>query len=374
MPDGGSDPLVDQYVVAMLYLDGDVYSGDVAVAGAAEALAKVQQQGTGRVFVTNNASRTPDSVANHLCRLGVPAEAGDVVTSAQAAAARLHERLPVGAHVLVVGGEGLVEAVTDAGLHPVASADERPQAVVQGFSPDLTWQLLMEACLEVRNGVPWVATNADATLPTPRGEGPGNGALVDVVRRVTGRDPGEVAGKPFGPIMEAARRRAGADQPLVVGDRLDTDIEAAHAAGMDSLLVLTGVTGVVALLAASPERRPTYVGADHTALLEPGHRPHERDGRWCCGAAEVRLTHGTRGGPTGLGRRVSLDLQVDGAPADRTRSGQHSSASVAQLLHAAAAACWQVLDEDTGAIERSQLLAEVRRTLSSWAAPLGWDR
>jgi HAD superfamily hydrolase (TIGR01450 family) len=349
-------PLAEQYDVAMLDLDGVVYRGDQAVTGAVDALAGALGRGMGRVFVTNNASRTPRTVAAQLTRLGVRADDADVVTSAQAAAGRLTQLLPVGSRVLVVGGDGLLEAVRERGLQPVGSAEDEPDAVVQGFSPTTTWQMLMEACVVVRAGRPWVVTNADATLPTPRGEGPGNGALVDVVRRVTGREPTEVTGKPFAPIMDEARRRRHARRPLVVGDRLDTDIEAAHAAGMDSLLVLTGVSRLDDLLDAPPARRPTFVAPDLAGLLRPGHAVRDEGGAWRCGDVAVCLS-ASEGAP-----QVRVDVTTHGGAA-----GDGDDVMAADVLHAGAAAWWSC-DEKT-----ESLRAQVRAALSPWAAPYGWD-
>jgi HAD superfamily hydrolase (TIGR01450 family) len=170
--------------------------------------------------------------------------------------------------VLVVGGAGLREPLRAHGLVPVASAEDQPVAVVQGWSPDLTWALLAEGAVAVRRGCRWVATNRDATLPSPRGPLPGNGAMVAAVAMATGVEP-EVVGKPGRALFDAAVRRTAAQRPLVIGDRLDTDIAGANAAGLDSLLVLTGVSGPDDLLAAAPERRPTYVGRDLSALRGP---------------------------------------------------------------------------------------------------------
>jgi glycerol 3-phosphatase-2 len=357
-------PLASLYDVALLDLDGVVYLGDMAVDGASEALARCERLGLRRVFVTNNASRTPRAVAGQLVGLGVPADADDVVTSAQAAAGRLQGLLASGARVLVVGGEGLVEAVRERGLTPVFSADDDPAAVVQGFSPTTTWQMLMEACVSVRSGRPWIVTNADATLPTPRGEGPGNGALVDVVRRAAHRDPDEVTGKPFAPIMVEALRRRPGERPLVVGDRLDTDIEAARAAGMDSLLVLTGVTGVAGLLQCPPKRRPTYVAADLGGLLEPGKRPSPHEGWWCCGDVAVRLCSGD-GATDGA---VDVDIAVSGELIGEGRAASLGARTTADLLHAGSAARWSWPDPS------ADVTARCRAALSPWAAPYGWDR
>jgi HAD superfamily hydrolase (TIGR01450 family) len=218
-------------------------------------------------YVTNNALRTPAAVAEHLTELGVPAEPADVITSAQAVARLIADQLPAGAPILVVGGEGLRVALRERGLVPVESADDEPVAVAQGYGgPDMTWGRFAEAAYAIARGVPWFASNTDLTIPSARGIAPGNGAAVEVVRIATGAEP-QVAGKPLPPMHRETVLRTGAERPLVVGDRLDTDIEGAFNGGVDSLLVLTGVTGAAQLVAAEPKHRPTYVDADLRGLL-----------------------------------------------------------------------------------------------------------
>jgi len=263
--------LRSRYDVLLLDLDGTVYRGAHAVPGAKEAL---DRDGSRLLYVTNNASRRPDDVAAHLRELGFRADRESVVTSSQAAARLLADRLPAGSRVLVVGTDALAEEIESVALVPVRSADAGPVAVVQGHSPDTGWRILAEATLAVRGGALWVATNVDSTLPTERGLVLGNGAMVSAVGAATGTDP-VVAGKPAAPLLEDAIRRGGARRPLVVGDRLDTDIEGAHAVGADSLLVLTGVSTVDDLLRARPEHRPTYVASSLASLDEDadGLRP-----------------------------------------------------------------------------------------------------
>jgi HAD superfamily hydrolase (TIGR01450 family) len=227
-------------------------------------------------FVTNNAARPPAAVADHLQRLGVPAQADEVITSAQAAAHYLAERLPAGAAVLVVGTTGLIEALSERGLRPVHSADDDPSAVVQGYSPDTDWRMLAEGAIAINRGVPWVATNLDPTVPSPRGALPGNGSLVAALRHATGVTP-VATGKPDPTMHRETVQRSGARTPLVVGDRLDTDIEGARRAGAGSLLVLTGVTDPVTLLAARPDHRPDLLSADAGGLLA-AHPPVTSDG------------------------------------------------------------------------------------------------
>lgn len=264
---GTAEPLASRYDVALLDLDGVVYLGPEAITGASAALANARDVGMRLTFVTNNASREPAAVAAHLNELDIPASADDVVTSSQAAVRLLVDQCGERATVLVVGSSALRATVERAGLRIVASADDRPDAVVQGYAPDVRYADLAEAALSVRAGAFWVATNADSTLPTPRGLMPGNGALVAAVATATGRQP-IVAGKPQLPLHAEAVRRSAATNPLVVGDRLDTDIEGANAADTDSLLVLTGVTGVADLINAAPQLRPTYISFDLAGLVD----------------------------------------------------------------------------------------------------------
>jgi glycerol 3-phosphatase-2 len=270
-----TDDLLSRHDVLLADLDGTLYSGPSAVPGAVEAVRGAAERGVRTVYVTNNASRRPSAVAEHLAELGFAASTEDVVASSQAAAAMLADQLPPGARVLVVGAEALAEEVTGRGLRVVAMEAD---AVVQGHSPDTGWPQLAEATVAVRAGALWVACNLDPTLPTERGPLPGNGAMVGVVRVATGREP-QVAGKPGPALLQEAARRSGAQRPLMIGDRLDTDIEGGRAAGMATLLVLTGISDAAELLAAPPELRPDYVAADLDGLtarpedLEFGQRP-----------------------------------------------------------------------------------------------------
>ncbi|MEU1799155.1 Haloacid Dehalogenase Superfamily Class (subfamily) IIA [Streptomyces sp. LaPpAH-199] len=266
-PSGSGTALNEAYDTALLDLDGVVYAGGEAIAYAVEALAEARAGGMHLAYVTNNALRTPDAVAEHLTELGVPAEPSDVITSAQAVARLVADQLPPGARVLAIGGEGLRVALRERGLVPVESADDDPAAVVQGYGgPDMAWGRFAEASYAVRRGLPWFASNTDLTIPSARGIAPGNGAAVEVVRIATGAEP-QVAGKPLPPMHRETVLRTGAERPLVVGDRLDTDIEGAFNGGVDSLLVLTGVTDAGLLLAAPPQHRPTYVDRDLRGLL-----------------------------------------------------------------------------------------------------------
>ncbi|MFF8865401.1 HAD hydrolase-like protein [Streptomyces sp. NPDC015139] len=293
-PEGSGRPLSEAYDTALLDLDGVVYAGGNAIAHAVDSLEAARSGGMHLAYVTNNALRTPDAVAGHLTELGIPTGAADVITSAQAVARLISEQVPAGARVLVIGGEGLRVALRERGLTPVESADDDPVAVVQGYGgPDLPWGRFAEASYAVARGVPWFASNTDLTIPSGRGIAPGNGAAVEVVRIATGAEP-QVAGKPLPPMHKETIIRTGAKRPLVVGDRLDTDIEGAFNGGVDSLLVLTGVTDGAQLLAAPPRHRPTYVDGDLRGLLAPQPEVTRdgdgfRCGEWTARAGTERL-------------------------------------------------------------------------------------
>jgi len=296
------EPLDAAYDVALLDLDGVVYIGGAAIPGAAEALRKAGAAGMRLAYVTNNASRTPAAVAALLTHLGVPAGPQDVVTSAQAAARLLAERLPAGAPVLVIGGIGLRMALRERGLRPVSTAADKPAAVVQGFAPGIGYSMLAQGGLAVAAGALFVASNGDLTIPGRSGIAPGNGSLVRVIATATGVEP-IVAGKPEPPLHHESVLRTGARHPLVVGDRLDTDIEGAHRVGADSLLVLTGVTGPAEAVLAPASQRPTYLAEDLAGLLEPHPGIEETGDGYSCGGWTARRD-GDHLELTGQGERI----------------------------------------------------------------------
>ncbi len=251
-------------------LDGVVYRGAEAIPHAVESINRASESCT-VAYITNNASRTPESVAQQLNELGLHATRDTVVTSPQAAVRLLSGLIPEGSRVLAVGGEGLRSELQLAGFEITESANDRPAAVIQGFSQDIGWTQLAEASYALQGDgveIPWVATNTDWTLPTARGLAPGNGTLVSAVHLAVGRLP-VVAGKPETPIFEEALARFGGEKPLFLGDRLDTDILGANRAGIDSVLVLTGVDNAKQVLAADSQSRPTYLLENLAGLHEP---------------------------------------------------------------------------------------------------------
>ncbi|BBX16584.1 HAD family hydrolase [Mycolicibacterium duvalii] len=254
--------LAQQHDCLLLDLDGTVFRGHQPTPGAVQTLAEV----AGRLlYVTNNASRGAAQVAEHLRELGFTAAPDDVVTSAQSAARLLAEQLPSGARVLVVGTDALAEEVRAVGLAPVRQWADEPSAVVQGHSPTTGWPELAEAALAIRNDVLWVAANVDKTLPSERGLLPGNGSMVAALRTATDREP-QVAGKPAPALMADALSRGDFRAPLVVGDRLDTDIAGARAAALPSLMVLCGVHTAADAIWAEPGQRPDFLAEDLRAI------------------------------------------------------------------------------------------------------------
>ena len=297
-------------------LDGVVYKGAGAIPFAIESINRVAE--TIRVgYLTNNASRTDASVAEHLSSLGLSVKPEDVVTSPQAAMKVLSGLVAPGSTVMVVGGEGITFELDRAGYTVTRSALDNPAAVVQGFSPDLGWADLAEAAfaLHSREGeadVHWVATNTDWTIPVARGIAPGNGTLVSAVHTAVGRLP-IVAGKPEVPMFEVAKERFAASTALVIGDRLDTDILGANRAGLKSVLVLTGIDQAKQVLAAVEDQRPTFVMTDLRELHEPypETRVSERSGTAVISVGDAVVTR----------RGIDISVEKPGSAINRLRAG-----------------------------------------------------
>jgi HAD superfamily hydrolase (TIGR01450 family) len=281
-----SVPLISLFDALLADLDGVVYAGPHAIPGAVDSLQQLSGLGIGLGYVTNNASRTPAQVAAHLRELGAPADDYQVVSSSQAAAELLASLLAPGSRVLITGSPALAQEIELVGLTPVWGQDEEPVAVVQGFNPGIGWTDLAEAAYVVAAGALWVATNTDMSIPQARGIAPGNGTLVAAVAAATGQKP-RVAGKPEAPLFHAAAKRLSADRPLVVGDRLDTDILGGNNAGFATVAVLTGVDTRESVLAARTAERPDYLINSLTDLHHPYPAIEDDDGLYRCGASSA---------------------------------------------------------------------------------------
>lgn len=294
--------LVDAHDAALFDLDGVIYLGPHAIDGVPEALRQLRASGAHVGFVTNNAARTPAAVAEHLVELGIEAAESDVVNSTQATLRMLAEDLPKGSRILVVGTDALASQLAGAGFTPVHTLADDPVAVVQGYHPEVDWKLLELGALAIQGGAPWYATNPDMTRPTERGILPGCGAQVAVVRACVQVDP-KVAGKPFRPLLDETVLRLGADHPIFVGDRLDTDILGANTVGMDSLFVLTGAHGKSDLAVAAAEYRPTHIAWDVSGLLAPARAVETDRTAARCGDQLVQVTDGRATLSTPVGDR-----------------------------------------------------------------------
>lgn len=268
-----SPALIDAHDGLLFDLDGVLYTGPHAVPGAVDAVTQLRDRGLRCGFVTNNASRSAEEVAAHLRELGIEAHAEEVFGSAPAGVALLSGQVPAGATVLVVGSDYLRGLVAEAGFVVVDSAQDAPAAVIQGFCPEIGWRNLAEASFAVNDGARWFATNLDVTLPRDRGIAPGNGSLIEAITRATGKTP-QAAGKPAPMMFTQAAASLGLHHPLVIGDRLDTDILGGNRAGFTTALVLTGIHSAQDAAAAEDTMRPQHIlttlGELFTASEEPG--------------------------------------------------------------------------------------------------------
>jgi glycerol 3-phosphatase-2 len=283
--------LISQYDTLLADLDGVAYEGTNAIVGAVEAINRVVAVGIPVGYVTNNSSRRPETIAEQLAGFGIVCKPDDVISSGQTGVELLATMIEPGSRVLVVGGEGLRKRVTDAGFELVESSNDSPAAVIQGFAPDVAWKHLAEAAFSIQNGAKWVATNQDWTLPQERGLAPGNGTLVSAVHTAVGILP-IVAGKPEPAIFKTATDHFGSKSALFVGDRIDTDIVGSNRAGIDSALVLTGVSTRKELLGIKPEGRPTFALANLGELHKPYDAPKATKRGYSCGGVTVELLAG----------------------------------------------------------------------------------
>jgi HAD superfamily hydrolase (TIGR01450 family) len=278
----------NQYDLLLADLDGVVYEGSVAIKNAVETLNKIIENNIPVGYVTNNSSRKPETIVAQLVELGLTSNPEDIISSGQTAVELLQTKIAAGAKVLVVGGEGLRARVLSGGFEVVSSSDDKPEAVIQGFAPDVSWKDLAEAAYSIQNGAIWVATNNDWTLPQEKGLAPGNGTLVGAVHTAVGQLP-IVAGKPEPAIFQTAINLFQPNKAIFVGDRLDTDILGANRAAINSVLVLTGVSTRKDVLAASLEERPVFIVETLHDLLVEYKAPKQTKRGWSCGAASVEL-------------------------------------------------------------------------------------
>lgn len=287
-----AQPLSARYDCFLTDLDGVCYRGAEPIEFAAEGLSQARQNGVTVLFLTNNSARPPETVAAQLSSLEIPATPEEVINSAQTGVALLLEHIRPEDAVLALGGQGVHDALAAANVNVVASADDHPTAVIQGLAEDLSWADLSEAVLAINAGAIHVATNLDATLPKERGMMIGNGSLVAAVANATGVTPLS-SGKPKPDMYRLASTRAHANNPLAIGDRLDTDIAGANQGGFDSIHLLTGVNSAQDVMYAPPALRPTFLGIDMLDVNLPVPEiTAQTDGKWKCADAVAYVADG----------------------------------------------------------------------------------
>lgn len=293
-----------QFDVLLADLDGVVYEGTRAIAGAPEAISELAKAGVPIGYVTNNSSRKPEAIADQLAGFGVQVSPDDIIGSGKTGVELLATLIPAGSKVLVVGGEGLRARVIEGGFELAASSEDKPAGVIQGFAPDVAWRDLAEAAYSIQNGAKWVATNQDWTLPQEKGMAPGNGTLVSAVHTAVGELP-LVAGKPESAIFHAAVKHFEAKSPLFIGDRIDTDITGANRAGIPSVLVMTGVSTRKEVLGVKADGRPNFIIGSMKELLQPYDEPKKTKRGFSCKGVDVELLGNrvmvSQGDPRSLG-------------------------------------------------------------------------
>lgn len=303
--------LVCQYDGLLADLDGVIYAGNQAIP---HAIFAINQLKIPVAYVTNNAARSPQQIAKHLTDLGI-VNSLNVLTSVQAAIKLLQKHVQIGSKVLVVGSEYLRQQVASANFVPIEQFHEKPQAIIQGFAPQVGWKNLAQIAYAKKTGILWIATNTDLTIPQAEGLAPGNGALIGTVTHVTGETP-LVAGKPQATLFCLAKEQLKIVNPLVVGDRLDTDIFGGNNAKMGTALVLTGVNTVWDALIASPPQRPTYIIDNLQQLNQPYPKILQQNNKYYCenSWAEIKnnqiLTNFSAQPPTVFATRLQLARAV----------------------------------------------------------------
>jgi HAD superfamily hydrolase (TIGR01450 family) len=257
-------PIVRPYRQVLLDLDGTVWVGENAVEGAVEAIAELRAAGKAIVFLTNSAGRAPEEVVRRLWSLGFKASVDEVITAGVALQHALDGRR---GSAFVIGSQALVDHVAAAGLRIVNRTElaSRADVVVVAAHRGFDFQELRTAVQAVMRGGELIGLNRDRTVPMPDGPWPASGSVLAAVEEAVGAKASQVIGKPAGAMYEAVRDRIGEGRCLAVGDNLATDIAGARRAGIDTALVLTGVSSRADADAAQP--RPTHVAESLGALV-----------------------------------------------------------------------------------------------------------
>lgn len=261
-----TEQLATKFDRALCDLDGVAFSGTRPIKSAVSGIRLARDAGMEFHFVTNNASRDQGQVAEKLTSLHIPTQPADITTSAMAIVRVMLQDFAPGSRVYMVGGDGLRSALLDAGYTLTTSAEMKPVAVVQGLDRSVGWRELSEAAYAIHAGAAYYASNIDTTLPTERGLALGNGSLVAALEAATGQSP-ITAGKPAPEIFLQAAH--GANAPVVIGDRLNTDIAGGRAASIPTIHVLTGISQARDVICAQAAERPDYLLVNLNELTLP---------------------------------------------------------------------------------------------------------
>ncbi|MEA2507599.1 MAG: hypothetical protein QOH48_2217 [Actinomycetota bacterium] len=234
-------------------MDGVLYRGSDTIAGAPEAIERLRARGVQVLFCTNNSNQTVHQYREKLAHMGIGSTSADILSSAVVTGEVLKDRGFGGKRALIVGGEGLHEAVREAAVEIPTDPGSEVDVVLVGWDPEFDYGKMQRAATAVRDGAALIASNADATFPAPSGPLPGAGAILASIEVAAGK-PAEILGKPYRPMMDAIVRRLGSDGRIAaIGDRPDTDLKGALDMGWTTILVLSGVTSRAQAGSLSPQ-------------------------------------------------------------------------------------------------------------------------
>ena len=253
-------------------LDGVIWRGDSAIAGASECVAALQKRGCRAMFASNNSTRAPQFFSEKLAAMNIRAAPADIVTSTTVTVAHLRQRFPDGGRVFIVGEAGLRAQLESAGFEVTQQTDGAPAsvvAVVAGLAREFSYADLARAQSYVLGGATFIATNRDATFPIEGGVLPGAGAIVSAIETASATVP-QTMGKPEPEMLKQIVESSGLRpaQIAMVGDRLDTDIACAHRAGIGSVWVATGVVTREVADKATGEEKPDVLLDDLSELID----------------------------------------------------------------------------------------------------------
>lgn len=279
--------LLTGYDALLADLDGVIYTENEPIPHATNTINKLKIP---IAYLTNNASRSPQQIATHLKNIGIN-QPKNIITSVQAAIKILQQHVKPNTKILTIGSEYLKQQITQANFTPINQHNEKPQAIIQGFDPNINWKDLAQIAYATQNNnIPWVATNSDLTIPQKNGLAPGNGSLIATITNTTHKTP-LIAGKPKPTLFHIANQQLQTNNPLMVGDRLDTDILGANNANIHTALVLTGVNTAWDALTAPNKQQPTYLIENLQQLTQNYPKIVKKNNKHYCENSWAQITN-----------------------------------------------------------------------------------